>query len=178
MKKCICIFIALLTVLTLFGCASGGDGQRKQTSYNGKTVNDILSGATGEAGGNGKTNTPTGKTTKSDIKCDIDLTVMSSTMVYTEVYNMMVAPEDYLGKTVRMSGNFAYAKGDGRYYFACIVADATACCSQGIEFVLADARKFPDEYPQVSDTITVVGTFDTYYEGSDRYCQLINAVLE
>lgn len=109
---------------------------------------------------------------------DIDLTVLSSTMVYSEVYNMMSSPEDYIGKCVRMKGAFAYAQGDDRYYFACIVSDATACCSQGIEFVLKDERNFPDDYPKVGTEITVVGIFDTYFEGTDRYCQLIDAVME
>ena len=35
---------------------------------------------------------------------EVDLTGMSSTMVFAEVYNMMVEPESYEGKTVRMQG--------------------------------------------------------------------------
>ena len=31
---------------------------------------------------------------------DVDLTVLSSTMVYSEAYNMMYYPENYIGKTV------------------------------------------------------------------------------
>ena len=31
---------------------------------------------------------------------DVDLTNLSSTMVYSEVYNMMSTPENYIGKTV------------------------------------------------------------------------------
>jgi hypothetical protein len=109
---------------------------------------------------------------------DVDLTQLSSTMVYSEVFNMTRTPEDYLGKRVRMRGEFAYAEGDGRYYFACIISDATACCDQGIEFVLTEDRKFPEEYPEKGTEITVVGIFDTYMEGSYKYCQLIDAVME
>ena len=78
-------------------------------------------------------------------------------MVYSEVYNMMDSPENYLGKTVRMRGPFAFAEGDGRYYFACIISDATSCCAQGIEFIPRDERVFPDEYPEKGKEITVVG---------------------
>jgi hypothetical protein len=99
-------------------------------------------------------------------------------MVYSEVYNMMSVPADYMGKCVRMKGSFAYAEGDGRDYFACIISDATSCCSQGIEFVLQDGRIFTEEYPTVGAEITVVGIFDTYYEGTYQYCQLIDAVME
>ena len=37
----------------------------------------------------------------------VDLTVLSSTMIYAEVYNMMVTPQDYVGRTVTMRGQFA-----------------------------------------------------------------------
>ncbi|MBQ2101105.1 MAG: hypothetical protein II477_08545, partial [Lachnospiraceae bacterium] len=60
---------------------------------------------------------------------DVDLAALSSTMVYSEVYNMMMTPDDYIGKTVKMSGAFSYFKDDstGHEYFSCIIQDATAC---------------------------------------------------
>lgn len=117
---------------------------------------------------------------------DIDLTKLSSTMVYSEVYNMMNSPEDYIGKTVRMIGQFAlyYAydeKGEkipDQHYYACVIADATACCQQGLEFILEGDAKYPDDYPKTKDVITVVGEFQTYMEGEYRYCHLINAKFE
>lgn len=110
---------------------------------------------------------------------DVDLTALSSTMVYAEVYNMMVSPENYVGKTVKMSGQFVpyYDEGTGNYYFACFISDATACCSQGIEFVLAGEASYPEDYPSEGETICVIGTFDTYMEGESMYCTLRNASL-
>lgn len=57
---------------------------------------------------------------------DVDLTKLSRTMVYSEVYNMMYTPDDYIGKTVKMKGQFAhYEDPDTKVqYFACIIADA------------------------------------------------------
>ena len=68
----------------------------------------------------------------SDVQIDVDLTQLSSTMVYAEVYNMMTSPETYIGKIVKMDGTFAYYhdKTTDQYYFACLIQDATACCSQ------------------------------------------------
>ncbi len=108
---------------------------------------------------------------------DIDLTAISSTMVYSEVYNMMASPEEYLGKIVKMDGSFAlyHDEATDKYYFACIISDATACCSQGIEFVLTDGYAYPDDYPEVGGKICVVGMFDTYQEGDYTYCTLRNA---
>jgi hypothetical protein len=100
-------------------------------------------------------------------------------MVYSEVYNMMVSPDDYIGKTVKMEGQFVpyYDESTGNYYFACFISDATACCSQGIEFILTDDYSYPEDYPQEGESICVVGTFDTYMEGENMYCTLRNAVL-
>ena len=42
-------------------------------------------------------------------------------MIYSEVNNMMVSPDSYMGKKVRMSGTFNYAAGENRYYYACLV---------------------------------------------------------
>ncbi len=108
---------------------------------------------------------------------DVDLTQLSSTMVYSEVYNMMTTPENYIGKVVKMSGDFALYSNEAQNYYACVIADATACCQQGLEFVLTGDKKYPDDYPKVNDKITVTGVFETYYEGENRYCHLVDASL-
>ncbi len=110
---------------------------------------------------------------------DVDLTVLSATMVYSEVYNMMVSPESYIGKTVRMRGRFTvyHDSAANNFYFACLIQDATACCAQGIEFVLTDDHVFPDDYPEPGEEICVTGIFDTYKEGNYTYCTLRRAKL-
>ena len=112
-------------------------------------------------------------------KTEIDLTAMSGTMVYTEVYNMLSTPENYIGKTVKMTGIFTTGKNNktGEMYFFCLVADATACCKQGIEFVLKGKHTYPDDYPKAGEQITVVGSFNTYMEGENQYCHLENAEI-
>ena len=84
------------------------------------------------------------------IEVDLDLTKLSSTMVYSEVYNMMYSPSDQIGKTIKMHGAFSvgYSKDTGLYYPAVIIADATACCAQGVEFVLKGNPSYPNGYPQ------------------------------
>lgn len=110
---------------------------------------------------------------------DIDLTNASATVVYSEVYDMMYFPENYVGKTIKMDGLFTYYYDEAmdKYYFACIIMDATACCSQGIEFELTDDYVYPDDYPENGGDICVVGTFDTYEEDGFTYCVLRNARL-
>ena len=98
---------------------------------------------------------------------DVDLTKLSSTMVYSEVYAMMTEPENYIGKTVKMHGNFATQEYNGQRLFACIVQDATACCAQGLEFEPESTLSYPDDYPEPGTEITVIGTFDSYREEVD-----------
>lgn len=97
---------------------------------------------------------------------DIDLTTLSSTMVYTQVYTMMMTPEEFVGDTMKMSGIFGYYYDElwDEYYYAVVIMDATACCAQGIEFDLTDAalRTFPDDYPEAGDAVTVVGVYNRF----------------
>lgn len=111
---------------------------------------------------------------------DIDLTQLSSTFVYSEVYDMMVKPENYIGKTIRMTGAFNVYEDEetGKIYYSCIISDATACCQQGIEFELKGKHKYPDDYPKQDEEITVTGEFEMYKEEGVDYCSLKNAKME
>lgn len=121
---------------------------------------------------------PSGEVSSSD-GVDVDLTELSSTMVYSEVYNMMYLPENYVGKTVKMRGLYVpyHDEATGKYYHNCLIMDATACCSQSIEFELTDDYNYPGDYPAEGQDFCVSGTFDTYMEGTDKYCTLRNAKL-
>lgn len=117
------------------------------------------------------------ESSKSADGIDLDLTEMSATMVYSEVLGMVYEPDSYRGKVVKMSGDFSYYQDEqtGKYYFACIVKDATECCAQGIEYSLKGEYSFPEDYPELGDPVTVVGTFDTYEEGGYVYMYLKDA---
>ena len=109
-------------------------------------------------------------------KVDLDLTTLSSTMVYSEVANIMTTPEEYVGKTMKIEGDFYnFLSSDGTAQFpACVIADATACCQQGIEFELNDGN-----YPQEGTNVTVIGTFEPYIDNTDggTYYHLENAQI-
>lgn len=100
-------------------------------------------------------------------------------MVYSEVYNIVTNPSEYEGKVVKMDGSFAtyHNEETDKYYFACIIADATACCSQGLEFELAGNYDYPKDYPELDTNITVTGVFHTYMEDDTLYCHLTDAEL-
>ena len=111
---------------------------------------------------------------------DLDLSVMSGTMVYAQIYNMMVDPDPYLGKMIRLSGLYTFFEDTtaGIIYHACIVPDATACCAQGIEFIWAGEHQWPDEYPAEGSTILVTGRLEMYEEDGSLYLHLVDADVE
>ena len=116
---------------------------------------------------------------------DVDLTVLSSTMVYSEVYNMLYNdPAHYLGKTVKARGTFSLYQlvTDGVLQpdpvsYACIISDAAACCAEGMEFVLEGDYTYPDDYPELGAEITVIGEFQSYEENGMTWYHLVNARL-
>jgi hypothetical protein len=95
-------------------------------------------------------------------KYDIDISRMSGTMVYSQVYQMVMYPSKYLGKHIKMKGFFSsyYDEQLERRFYGCVIQDALACCSQGLAFELAKPRKNPEQYPAEGDAIIVEGDFD------------------
>ena len=202
MKKRISLMLCLALILALAGCGNNGSSGKPGNNQP-AGVNDVMEQGmadadkktaenTSQPSESGPANDPQNADDKNTAapevsstsekpfeQIDVDLTTLSSTMVYSEVYNMMTAPNDYIDKTIKMKGLFAYYHDDttGNDYFACIIQDATACCTQGIEFVLTDNYTYPDDYPKVNKEICVEGVFDTYQDGNYTYCTLRNAKL-
>ena len=108
---------------------------------------------------------------------DVDLTKMNATMIYARVLNLMMNPETYVGMTVRMSGKLSrYVDPETEaQYFACIIPDATACCTQGIEFVRKGDYRFPDDYPELDTEVVVEGVLEIYEENGLKYIHLTDA---
>jgi hypothetical protein len=175
LKKVICVLLGIFVYSCTAACTGGEEGIKADnivvTADPIKTEENVPETIRTEE----ETERETPGATEDGI--DVDLTVMSATMVYSEVYNMCFYPENYIGKTVRMSGMFSSFHDDvtGKDYFACIISDATACCSQGIEFVPEDEYRYPDDYPAEGDEFTVEGVFDIYMEGDSKYCTLREA---
>ncbi|WP_448901638.1 hypothetical protein [Eubacterium sp.] len=156
MKKIIAIILSLVLTLSFVACSKNSD---KNENSNSKTTTSIT------------------ETTRAEAKpVDLDLTELSRTVVYSEVYNMLITPDDYKGKIIKMKGQFNQYTDEekGKIYNSVIIPDAAACCQQGLEFELSD--KTNPNFEQNTE-ITVVGTFDTYSDGKYLYCYLKNAEI-
>lgn len=190
MKKSLFFVTALLTLAVLTGCGGKqADSKVPATGLASNSVSQIL-----ESASNAVEEKRTDMDAPSESKAaseddngnhegagvshdgiDVDLTSMSGTMVYGQVSGMMYTPEDYIGKTIRMRGqsySSYYDETDATYYYI-IIADATACCSQGLEYVLSDNAA----YPQDGTEATITGVFELYNELGLTYCRLADATV-
>ena len=156
MKKLFCLLLAALLLCTLAACGHEDTAQK-----------------------------PAAEDAEGTSAVDIDLTALSGIMVYSEVNSMISFPDNYIGKTVKMQGQFTiYQATDesgafipDKMFFACMIADATACCAQGLEFALAGEPVYPDDYPELGAEITVIGEFQSYEENGMTWYHLVNARL-
>lgn len=135
----------------------------------------LTAGCSKAAGTEGTANKESGKNAKSAAAVDVDLTALSSTMVYAEVFSMMSNPDEYFGKTIKMSGPYGVSFYDktGLYYHYIIIEDAAACCQQGLEFMWNGNHDYPKDYPKELSEIEVTGVFESYEELGQTYYYLV-----
>lgn len=164
-KKLSLISVAVFLCLVLMGCS-------REENNNENGVNEAIiqeESITSQQVENLDSNSELEEALTSNMEhegVDVDLTVLSSTLVYAEVYNMMISPENYIGKTIKMKGKYysSYYEETGKYYYYVIIEDAAACCQQGLEFIWNGEHIFPDDYPSDGTEVEVVGIFNTYEE--------------
>ena len=192
MKRTICI-ISCISLLLSTGCGSTAPGSRVAVQTTG--VKDVLQSAMAEesistsSAAEENTSVPDEVVTEplpeqpgnSEViteEADVDLTVDNADLVYAQVFAMLYTPEDYIGKTVKMKGQFVfyYDEEKDRYYYACIIRDALACCAQGLEFIPAGDCEYPDDFPPALTEIWVTGEFGVFEDGDETYCALKDAV--
>lgn len=190
MKRIFCLLLAACMAVSLCACGKGSekDAGNDTSSSNEKSsasAESIPTPKEQETPDEQQTPEEPEQTQTSADGVDVDLTVLSSTMVYSEVYNMLYNdPAHYFGKTVKAKGTFSLYQlvTDGVLQpdpvaYACIIADATACCAEGMEFVLEGDYTYPDDYPELGAEITVIGEFQSYEENGMTWYHLVNARL-
>lgn len=119
-----------------------------------------------------KTNT---STSLSSDEADLDLVKLNQTMLYSQLQNISTDYKNYLGKKIRLAGTMNVINGGDVNYFLVECADATACCNQGLEFILKNGSTKIEDYPKIGDRVLVNGTLEKYYEGEKEYIHLVNS---
>ena len=116
-----------------------------------------------------------------DSSIDVDLTKMNANMIYSYIFEMIIDPDSYAGKTIKVEGffNSFLDQESGERYFAVIIPDALACCKQGMEFKWTGNHSYPQDYPEENQKITITGKYCTNtMEGDISYSYLQVTTLE
>ena len=162
----------MLSCLFLAGCGSAGKADNEKTVAESKIAN--------ESNTNEDSTEAESESVKKDGEVDYDLTVMGADMVYATVYQMMIDPKSYIGKSFKIRGNYysSYSNDKDVYYHFCMIKDAAACCAQGLELLWADEKMNRHENCPEEDTlVTVEGVFETYEEGPNTYGRIKDAKI-
>lgn len=193
MKKILACIICLTLAFGVTACGKASDkdsngdtkiisdAKNKQENSKSNTKKDVSKKEVAGDAGKGKSSKSKSKTSSN--KIDIDLNNLNANVVYSQVFLMMTEPDKFIGKRIRMSGQFnVYAAQEGNpsgvtEYYAIIIADAQACCQQGIEFVWP-GHTYPDGFPEVKSNASVTGIFEVYEENGKKYCRLIADTVE
>lgn len=193
MKKILACIICLTLAFGVTACGKASDkdsngdtkiisdAKNKQENSKSNTKREASKKEVAGDAGKGKSSKSKSKTKGN--KIDVDLNNLNANVVYSQVFLMMTEPDKFIGKRIRMSGQFnVYAAEEGNpsgvtEYYAIIIADAQACCQQGIEFVWP-GHTYPDGFPEVKSNASVTGIFEVYEENGKKYCRLIADTVE
>ncbi len=85
-----------------------------------------------------------------DESVDIDLTAMTETVAYSQIYKVYSSPTYYVGQTIKVEG-YVYVSGSS--YYICVL-DATKCCTVKVQF---DANGSLASC-QTDDKVCMIGT--------------------
>lgn len=198
MKKILACIICLTLAFGVTACGKASDkdsngdtkiisdAKNKQENSKSDTKKEVTKKEVNKkevAGDAGKGKSSKSKSKTNGNKIDVDLNNLNANVVYSQVFLMMTEPDKFIGKRVRMSGQFnVYAAEEGNpsgvtEYYAIIIADAQACCQQGIEFVWP-GHTYPEGFPEVKSNASVTGIFEVYEENGKKYCRLVADTVE
>ena len=163
MKK---LLVSLLVLCALAGCSGGASAP---SDSSGEVTDADVVEVTQEA-----------VDTEAEEHVDeIDLTMMSPTMLFAEVVNMTRTPKKYDGATVTLRGGLMILAVDletGVGSYSCYVEDATKCCQRGIGFTIDRPLEDTSILVEGSEVI-IKGTFEIYEMGGRNFVRIADCEI-
>lgn len=98
------------------------------------------------------------KKENSSSKIDFDFSKMNYNMISSITFEMLIAPENYENKTVKITGDFYSDEHEGHEYYFVMIWDPTGCCPAGISFIPTDSTKEKLSTLKQDEKVTVTGT--------------------
>lgn len=180
MKKTTLFLLLALVALLLSACQPAADGSTEDKP---PAVNQLAAGPSIDLGPflHPALGQPILQAAPIKDPPDLDLSHFSGTMVYAEVFNMSVTPKEYLGKTVKLRGQYYGVPVNQGQHIAhlVVVTDQAACCEVSIAVFVAGKESQGFVYPENFTPVEVSGIFGTFELGGAEYPSLvINEMVE
>ena len=113
---------------------------------------------------------------------DIDLTAMGRTMLFAVVYDIKNNPENYLGRRIKMTGQFAIIQGihaqgqpdPDKIFHNCVIPLA----QNSLEFGVAGELYYPEDFPDLEAPITVEGVYEKYEDNGTTYYRVGQSAID
>lgn len=191
MRKYKCLPFILLLILLLTSCY--GENQQGLQTKKAVSIEDISEEIDEQRGNNSLEKTVSQKEPDTDedfdveteiqnnqsSDVDIDLTDVSSTIAYTQLFVIQRKPDEYIGKTVKLNGEFQVIENteNNIKFFAIIVSDDAACCKVGYEIVFSEKYKQSTDFPQIGENVTLVGKVNGFEKDGLTYINLIEVEI-
>lgn len=163
MKKMKLIILSVMILVYLSACESNNEKETKKDTEktNQEDIQEVI------------------KNTKEDDI--IDLTKLSDSMVYAQLYVILTKPEEHLGKTIKIKGEYyeVFNEVTNANNFYVITTDEAQCCQTGLEFVIKnESIEYPKDYPKANSTIEITGIFTKGYDNGSEYYYLLTDKID
>jgi hypothetical protein len=118
----------------------------------------------------------------SDLVVDVDLTRLGDNMRMAEYANILSTPEEFLGKTIRVSGLYFTIVDPVSWRLTNIVTitEPDSCCPpEGFEVIVGSFdNPLPFDFPLEGRRIELAGVFSSYnVEGFDFYYLAVDDIV-
>ena len=113
---------------------------------------------------------------------DIDLAAMGRTMLFAVVYDIKNNPQSYLGRRIKMTGQFAIIQGvdaqgqpdPDKIFYNCVIPMA----QNSLEFGVAGELYYPEDVPDLEAPITVEGVYEKYEDNGTTYYRVGQSTID
>ena len=150
MKKALVLFL-FFSLTLIFSCSK--TKEQSVSEYEEPAQNKTSATVSPEKGSDKNSSAA-----KAASKIDYDLSNMNYNMISSITFEMLIEPQKYAGKTIKICGQFYTEVEEEIRYFSVIIWDATLCCPAGMDFIPPATMTFPDDFPPEETQITVTGT--------------------
>lgn len=180
MKGSVIVFLAVITLMS--GCSKKNNedfASKNNDSGNVEAVSNQEIQAKNDNENVDRNKLPENPLKEVPEKIDLDFTKMNYNMASSIMFEMMVEPEKYIDKNVKINGQFHTSVHEGTRYFAVINWDLTGCCPTGLNFIPPDNMVFPYFFPEGGSIITVTGTMKLASDGeNEQLCFFAASITE